>query len=347
MKHLVLFTLIIITAISSYSQVTFTTAASGNFDANGTWVGGAIGKPGTSGTCNCKIIVKPNHTLTLNIDNMSITDANFVLEGVNSVLTLSNNVDVTLAGSNSSIDIQSTQARLSKTTGSQATITLGGQVIFNSNSTQFNSTTNGLVNGLASAASARANPQFQNGILPVKLTEFKVSSLGTGVALSWKTSFEINSSHFEIERSNDGKVWSSKGSVNAAGNISTDQSYSFTDAAPANGTNLYRLKIVDIDAQFEYSPIKSVSFISTALNLVAGPNPANSFLNVSVNAPGNEPYRLRLINRSGQVVFDQKYQGSTGRVQLGVSNYADGTYFLEVSNNAGLKQINKILIVRK
>src|SRR5437868_3388514 len=108
MKQFVLSTFMIIAAATAYSQVTFTTAASGNFDANGTWVGGAAGKPGTTGNCNCKIVVKAGHTLTLNIDNMSISNANFVLDAVNSVLTLSNNVDVTLTGT-SSIDVQNTQ----------------------------------------------------------------------------------------------------------------------------------------------------------------------------------------------------------------------------------------------
>ena len=337
----------IITAITAYSQVTFTTAASGNFDANGTWVGGAAGKPGTSGTCNCKIIVKASHTLTLNIDNMSITDANFVLEGVNSVLTLSNNVDVTLAGSNSSIDIQSTQARLSKTSGSQATITLGGQVIFNSNSTQFNSTTNGLVNGLASAASARANPQFQSGTLPVVLSDFKVSEKGSGVALSWKTQTEVNSSHFVIERSTDNKQWNIIGTVQAGGNISLEQNYSFTDPAPADGTNYYRLRMVDIDNAFKYSLIKTASFKATELMIVTGPNPATSYLNINVSTPGNQPYRLRLVNRSGQVVYDRKQAAATTRLQLNISDYADGTYFVEVSNSSGSRKINQVMILRK
>jgi hypothetical protein len=46
-------------------------------------------------------------------------------------------------------------------------------------------------------------------------------------------------------------------------------------------------------------------------------------------------------------MFDQKYAASSKRVQLSVSNYADGTYFLEVTNNSGVRQVSKVLIVRK
>jgi hypothetical protein len=167
------------------------------------------------------------------------------------------------------------------------------------------------------------------------------------VAISWKTDLEVNSSHFEVQRSGNSKEWKSIASIQASGNISVEQSYSYTDAAPLDGTNYYRLKIIDLDGQFDYSPIKSVSIAATALNVVAGPNPASSFLNVSVSQPGREPYRLRLMNRAGQVVFDQKYAASTNRLQINVANYADGSYFLEITNNNSLRQINKVMIVRK
>ena len=335
-----------ITVIAASAQVTYRTAQSGSYTVPGTWVGGAAATPPTSGVCNCKIVVTAGHQLTLNVD-MDITNANFVLDGVNSVLTLGNNVDVILSGSNSSIDIQSDQARLSKTTGSAATITLGGQVIYNSTTTRFNSTTNGVVNGLASASSARANPQFQSGTLPVKLSEFSVADKASSVLLAWKTDIEVNSSHFEVERSADGKDWGSIGSVQASGNASVAQNYSFSDAAPLDGSNYYRLKMVDIDGRFEYSGIKSVTVTNSVLNVVTAPNPATSFINISVNQPGREPYRLRLINRAGQVVFDQKYAAANNRIQLSLSNYTDGSYFVEVTNSNGLRKINKVMIVRK
>ena len=333
----------IITAIAANSQITYTTAQSGSYSIAGTWVGAQA--PPTSGNCNCRIVVKSGHQLTLNV-NMTINNTTLILDGPNSIVTFLNNIDVTFGGT-SSIDIQDVGARIVRG-NPQNNITLGTTVIYDGATTRNPADAPfGTVNGLASASTLRASPQFQSGTLPVKLAEFIVSGKGTQVALSWKTELEINSSHFDIERSTDSKQWSSIGTVQASGNVSVEKSYSFTDAAPANGINYYRLKIVDIDAKFEYSPIKTVSFTATALNVIAGPNPAYSFLNINVSAPGSDPYRLRLINRSGQVVFDQKYAASTTRLQLSVSNYADGTYFLEVTNGSGLRQINKVMIVRK
>lgn len=344
MKHLALFTVVTLFSFSAFSQITFRTAQSGNYSSGTTWVGGAPAAPVTNGVCNCKIVIQAGHTLTLDV-NVSLTNANFVLDGANSMLTFANNIDLTLTGTNSSIDIQSSQASITRGNANNQ-IFLGGVEIYNGNF-EFQSTENGTVQGPASASAARANPQFQSGILPVTLSEFKIVSKAAGVLLSWTTATEINSSHFEIERSSDGRIWNTKGSVNASGNVSVDRSYSFTDADPENGTNYYRLKIVDTDNSFEYSPVKSVSFSASVLNVFAGPNPAYSFLNVNVDTPGNDPYRVRLINRSGQVVLDQKFEASNNRLQLSVSNYSDGTYFLEVTNSSGSRLINKIMIVRK
>lgn len=342
MKHFVLLLTLVTTSFITYSQAIYTTAKSGLYDATDTWVNSQ--KPPVASTCNCRIVVQDGHQLTLNV-NMSITSVAVVLPGVNSVLTFSNNVAVTFGGT-SSIDIQSTQARIVRGNANN-TITLGNQIIYDGNQTMFNSQTLGTVNGLASASSLRASPQFQNGTLPVVLTEFQVSEKGSSVGLTWKTETEINSSHFVIERSTDGKEWVTIGTVQASGNLSVEQSYSFTDVAPADGTSYYRLRIVDIDNAFKYSLIKTASFKATDLVIVAGPNPATSYLEIHVSTPGNQPYRLRLVNRSGQVVYDQKLAAATKRLQLNVSNFAEGTYFVEVANVSGLRKISQVMIVRK
>lgn len=336
----------IIVATTIMSQATYTTAASGNFSADATWVGGLAGKPpqDNSVVCNCKIVIAAGHTLTMDITT-TLSQVNFVLDGVNSVLTFANDVDLTLIGP-SSIDIQVPEARIVRG-NTQNNIFFGTTMIYSGAATYLGGIEQGRVDGIASAASVRANPQFQSGTLPVVLSDFRVAEKGSNVSLTWTTQTEINSSHFAIERSTDNKQWSVIGTVQASGNNSVEQNYSFTDPAPADGTNYYRLRIVDIDNAFKYSLIKTASFKATTLTVITGPNPATSYLNINVSSPGNEPYRLRLVNRTGQVVYDQKQAASTSRLQLNVSNYADGTYFVEVSNSSGLRKINQVMIVRR
>lgn len=70
---------------------------------------------------------------------------------------------------------------------------------------------------------------------------------------------KINTSHFETERSNDGNVFRKIGIIHAAYNIGTHY-YNFTDNTPALGINYYRLKQVDKDARYTYSPDGKIIF---------------------------------------------------------------------------------------
>lgn len=345
MKHFVLLSFLIISSLISYSQTLFLTTMSGDYNNPAVYVGGeAPTTGGGGGLCNCQIVVQAGHTLKLNVP-MSITSVAIVLQGSGSILTFDPGVQVTFNGT-SSIDIQSTEAMIIRGNGGNQ-ITLGGELIYDGNLSMFNSTTPGTVVGLASASSLRASPQFQNSTLPVVLSDFKVAEKGSSVAITWKTATELNSSHFVVERSSDGKEWTAIGTIQAGGNISVEQSYSFTDAAPADGTNYYRLRIVDIDNSFILSVIKTATFRATELVVVPVPNPATSYLNINVSTPGNQPYRLRLVNRTGQVIYNQKHAAAANRLQLNVSNYAAGTYFVEVSNTAGLRKVSQVMIVRR
>src|SRR5262249_11305088 len=106
--------------------------------------------------------------------------------------------------------------------------------------------------------------------LPVTLVSFKALAEGQTTSLSWTTSEETNSDRFDIERSQNGKNWAKIGSVASHKESAVNQYYSFVDAAPLRGDNLYRLKMVDLDETFAYSRIENVNFKGIAL---VYPNP--------------------------------------------------------------------------
>src|SRR5690606_31828449 len=88
--------------------------------------------------------------------------------------------------------------------------------------------------------------------IPVELTSFAANVDGRNVELTWKTATETNTSNFIIERKeSDG--WMNAGSVNAAGNSTQINEYSFVDKNLNAGKYSYRLKMVDLDGTFEYS----------------------------------------------------------------------------------------------
>ncbi|MDO7884562.1 IPT/TIG domain-containing protein [Hymenobacter cheonanensis] len=113
--------------------------------------------------------------------------------------------------------------------------------------------------------------------LPVELVDFTAQAKGQTVQLSWRTASEKNSARFEVERSLDGSSFTRIGQVAAAGSSTTPRNYELLDAqVPAGATLLYyRLRQVDQDAKFSYSPVRTVAVTKSA-SLALFPNPTTS-----------------------------------------------------------------------
>lgn len=89
--------------------------------------------------------------------------------------------------------------------------------------------------------------------LPVTLSEFNVFKYENTAQLKWTTVSESNSQYFELQRSEDATSWNVINKQNARGESKGVVNYSFIDNTPLNGSNYYRLKMVDADASFAYS----------------------------------------------------------------------------------------------
>jgi hypothetical protein len=114
--------------------------------------------------------------------------------------------------------------------------------------------------------------------LPVELTQFTAQAQGPAALLRWRTASEKNSQAFEVERSLNGKTFERIGTVAAAGSSNAPRSYELLDAhLPADAAVLYyRLKQLDADGTFSYSPVRTVAFPHSATQpLTLFPNPAH------------------------------------------------------------------------
>jgi hypothetical protein len=120
--------------------------------------------------------------------------------------------------------------------------------------------------------------------LPVRLVSFSAQYVDGQVQLKWQSSSEENTSHFEVEKSADGKTFSQVLTKKAQGNSSSLVSYQAIDNSPLSGTSYYRLKMIDRDGTFEYSKMVAVSAESDLL-VRAYPNPCqgNSIHFVAIN----------------------------------------------------------------
>ncbi|MDZ7876232.1 MAG: T9SS type A sorting domain-containing protein [Saprospiraceae bacterium] len=126
---------------------------------------------------------------------------------------------------------------------------------------------------------------YNAAILPVELLNFQVTPLSKTAYLTWQTASERNASHFDVQRSRDGKTFEKLGQVKAHGNSATLQSYAFTDETPAVGTYYYRLQQVDFDGTTALSNIVSVEFGSKH-KLQVFPNPTKDKLTIVSKSKG-------------------------------------------------------------
>jgi hypothetical protein len=111
---------------------------------------------------------------------------------------------------------------------------------------------------------------------PVQLGSFSASLENCRPVLNWVTETELNTQQFEIERAQANNTgWEKVGTVAALGYSASRARYSFVDAA-LSGSNkkvLYRLKMVDRDGRYEYSPTLPVSLNCNTISVSVFPNP--------------------------------------------------------------------------
>lgn len=178
--------------------------------------------------------------------------------------------------------------------------------------------------------------------LPVSLLEFKASPQKNKVLLSWKTSREENSDHFEIERSSNGTDFKKIGSVNAAGNSFNAKQYSYLDDQPLNGKSFYRLKIVDDNSTYKYSHIEAVN-LSADKTVDVYPNPSrNNCIKLVISSALQGEMNISLYDMNGKLQLSQKQiiSGSTLSIP---HQLPTGVYLLDI-NASGFSDKKKIVV---
>ncbi|MGN6420655.1 MAG: T9SS type A sorting domain-containing protein [Pseudobacter sp.] len=186
-----------------------------------------------------------------------------------------------------------------------------------------------------------SSTQSLSTILPVNLLSFTAQAVNEGITLSWATASEQNNKGFGIERSADGKTWSSIGFVGSAtanGNSSTRQEYTYKDNMPLADKNYYRLKQVDFDGGHAYSPVTLVRF-SSSLTVTVAPNPVQHELRIEGMKGRN---KITVTNTSGQVVKSILVERDQ-IIVINMSRYVPGVYFLSIQNENGSFSRHKVL----
>ena len=169
--------------------------------------------------------------------------------------------------------------------------------------------------------------------LPVTLVNFEVRKENKSVVAEWTTSSERNNSYFNVERSADNQNFSAIGRVNGNGTTSNTQHYSFTDQQPLAGTAYYRLKQVDMDNHFIYSPTRKIDFRLGGQSHLYPTVVTNDFTVQLVDAGRVQCF---IINEAGSIV--QRMTPSSSVFTLSVRSLAKGVYIFKIVSSSGKEE---------
>ena len=182
---------------------------------------------------------------------------------------------------------------------------------------------------------------FQFGseaILPVKFIGFTLTQRNLEVLVQWSTSEEINSHGFEVERSLDGRSWTTIGRVSAAGNSQTVHHYVYTDKQVPAAVTYYRIRQVDQDGRSVYTPVKSVAAADAAISVAA----VNNKVLVQFPSEVKGNITIRFVSVNGQVADQQLISNASGQVVL--HSKVTGNYIISISNGLDIHIAKQVIL---
>ncbi|RPI75715.1 MAG: T9SS C-terminal target domain-containing protein, partial [Ignavibacteriales bacterium] len=187
-------------------------------------------------------------------------------------------------------------------------------------------------------------------VIPVELSSFTASVIGTDITLTWTTASETNNSGFEIERISTGEEkWEKIGFTAGFGTTTEAKSYSFTDGNVSTGVYKYRLKQVDFDGTFEYSGEVEVEVITPAEYSMEQnyPNPFNPKTQISFNLPEAGLVKLEVYNLLGQKVIElinQEIESGYHSIDFNANELSSSIYVYTISANNFVSSKKMILM---
>ncbi len=179
-----------------------------------------------------------------------------------------------------------------------------------------------------------------NKLLPVHLISFQGNmNKNNKVTLNWTVADNELANNFEIERSVNGRDFTSVGVVFASEKMGTEN-YMFYEITSGTDKVMYRLKMIDKNQVANYSRILIFQLKSTISNniKIIG-NPVNDKLTFSYTSPATLMVDVKVYDISGRILLNNKVNSLEGSNVISLplsSTFKAGMYVVEVNNGTEL-----------
>lgn len=184
--------------------------------------------------------------------------------------------------------------------------------------------------------------------LPVELVNFNATAQpDKSVLLDWTSAAESNLDYYGVEHSINGLQFSQLGRVSAVGNSNSLENYAFIHANPASGKNYYRLRMVDEDATFKYSPVRTVNIVNKDALFTLSPNPTTGPMDLLVRRPDqyDSGLRYQITDQQGKLLEENSILEE--RTHFDLSRYPAGPYYLQILTDQAQLSQYRIVVTHK
>jgi hypothetical protein len=160
--------------------------------------------------------------------------------------------------------------------------------------------------------------------LPVQGLSLQLREKGSNVVLNWTVLGAQDVRQYNVLHSSNGSSFRKIGEVKAVDKYNKPV-YSYTDQNAVNGTNYYKIVVVDEDGKQHYSDVRSIA-ITGKLQLY--PTLINNHF--TVNQPNSAPCQLILTDALGVRLLQRTIKQGLNTIEVGY--LTEGTYFVQISN---------------
>ena len=167
-------------------------------------------------------------------------------------------------------------------------------------------------------------------VLPVKFLSVNTECRNGSINVIWKTTQESGLKKFDIERNDNGNVWTVIASINASGNTGIEKSYSYYDNT--NNTNsTYRIVAYDLNGTKNFTNAVKPSCSLVNGSYIVYPNPVKAVATLSITTSEKSVIIYSLYDITGVVL--RRWQSTllpgNNKISIDMKGLANGSYALK------------------
>lgn len=179
----------------------------------------------------------------------------------------------------------------------------------------------------------------------VQLASFAAAPIRNAIEVEWTATTEKALNYFLVQRSNDMNKWNDVGIVLAPKEINRLISYTYTDDAPYEGTNYYRLKQVDTGGHADFSDVIAIERFREGYhitNLYPHPGIFGASIDLHLHSPTTVNITLR--DQAGEMVgniYSAKTDIGQHTIEIDLKDIPEGAYICQIE--AGSKKATRTI----